>query len=87
MTNLQALPVKIEKGVVRTMDGSPLPERANAVLVILPEASPPEAEDPFEAYPVARRSNPPPVDMDEVSDAELNRLVHEVRAELYARGR
>jgi len=34
---LQSYPVKLEHGTVRAVDGSRLPERAYAVLVILPE--------------------------------------------------
>jgi hypothetical protein len=51
---LQAVPVKVERGVVSAIDGSPLPEHAYALLVSLPEAAPGEnAADwaaPFDAY-------------------------------------
>jgi hypothetical protein len=45
---LQAIPVKVERGIVRTVDGSPLPEQANALLVIMPAE--PEGEDLVVAY-------------------------------------
>lgn len=84
---IQAYPVKIEDGVVRTIDGSPLPEHGNAVLVILPETpassgSLEEWQRPFEAYFAAWRADPPKTNIDEVSDKDLNRIVHETRASL-----
>jgi len=89
MTTMRAYTVRIEKGKVRSVDDTPLPEQAYGVLVILP--APPVAPadkslDPFEAYLAALRANPPEANIDEVSDEELNRIVHEVRAELHARG-
>ena len=81
---LQAYPVKIEGGQIRTLDGSPLPERAYAVLVILPEPSqslsPEEWQKPFEAFLDAVRKHAPAARLDEVSAEELVRLVHAARA-------
>jgi hypothetical protein len=81
---LQAYPVKIEDGQIRTMDGSPLPERAYAVLVILPEPaqslSLEEWQKPFDAFFGVVRQSVPARKLDEVSDDELNRLVHTARA-------
>ena len=82
MTTMQAYTVKIEKGTVRAVDNTPLPENAYAVLVILPTPPASQPEDPFEAYLAALRANPPEADINEVSDEELNRIVHEVRASL-----
>ncbi len=35
---LQAYPVKVENGIVRSIDGSPLPQHAYAVLVIMSDS-------------------------------------------------
>ena len=82
MTNMQAVPVRIEGGVVRTVDGSPLPEHGNAVLVILPDPSAPmgleEWQRPFEAFFAAAQQHPGQK-LEAVSDAELNALVHAAR--------
>ena len=80
---LQAYPVKLEDGVVRSIDGSPLPERAYAVLVILPELSGPIAPEDwqrsFHAFFATVRSHPAATDLASVSDTELNQLVHAAR--------
>lgn len=79
---LQAYPVKVENGIVRSIDGSPLPQHAYAVLVILPHAQQALAyEDwrqPFDAFFAAVESQPM-TGLNEVSDDELNTLVHEAR--------
>ena len=80
---LQAVPVKVERGVVRAMDGSPLPEQAYALLVILP--TPAEGDNlaewqrPFEAFFDQVRENLASKSLTELSDAELNSLVHTAR--------
>ena len=80
---LQTVPVKVERGVVRTIDGSPLPESAYALLVIM--SSSPEGEalaewqNAFDAYFEQVRQNPASHDLSELSDAELNELVHAAR--------
>jgi hypothetical protein len=80
---LQAIPVKVERGVVRTVDGSPLPEQANALLVIMPAE--PEGEDlaawqrPFDAFFEIVNQHPPSKVLEQVSDAELNKVVHTAR--------
>ena len=77
---LQAIPVKVERGVVRTVDGSPLPEQANALLVIMPAE--PEGDDlaawqrPFDAFFECVQQHPPSRGLEQVSDAELNGIVH-----------
>jgi hypothetical protein len=80
---LQAYPVKIEGGVVKSVDGTPLPQQAYAVLVILPgpsETMPLEEwQKPFETFFAIVRANPPQEDLSKVSDAELNALVHSAR--------
>lgn len=80
---LNAYPVRLQDGEVRTLDGSPLPERAYAVLVILPEPAsglPPEAwREPFDAYLAALQAHPAPSVLDDLSDSDLNHLVHQAR--------
>ncbi len=81
--SLQTVPVKVERGVVHTMDGSPLPERAYALLVIMP-ATPADEEmaewqAPFEAFFEQVRQHPPSESLDDLSSAELNDLVHSAR--------
>ena len=77
---LVAYPVQIENGVVRSVDGSLLPKRANAVLVILPDSNQAdlqaEWQQPFELFFATAQSTG---DIDELSDDELNTLVHEAR--------
>jgi hypothetical protein len=80
--SLETIKVKLEDGTIHTLDGSPLPERAYALLVILPEptdAKPSSDQDPFEAYLAALRAHPAPDRIDDLSDAELNGLVHAAR--------
>lgn len=92
---LQAYPVKLENGVVHSVDGSRLPERANAVLVILPEpvvdergatiirrpefASLEAWQRPFDEFFTYADSHPSEADIEAVSDDELNALVHSAR--------
>ena len=80
---MQAIPVRVEKGIVRSVDGSPLPERANALLVIMPAvAAGEELEEwqrPFDDFFEAVRRNPRSKSLDAVSDADLNQLVHSAR--------
>jgi hypothetical protein len=81
--DLQAIPVKVERGVVRSVDGTPLPEHANALLVIMPD--PLDSEDlaewqrPFDKFfeqaGQSRGSN----NLEQVSDTDLNQLVHSAR--------
>jgi len=65
------------------MDGSALPERAYALLVIMPAAA--EAEDvaewqrPFEAFFEQVRQNPAALRLSDLSEDELNRRVHAAR--------
>jgi len=82
--SLETFSVKLEDGTIHTLDGSPLPERAYALLVILPEPAgahlgSDQSQDPFEAYVAALRAHPAPENMDDLSDADLNDLVHEAR--------
>lgn len=80
---LRAIPVRIERGVVRTVDGSPLPDQANGLLVIMP--SEPEGEGmaewqrPFDAYFEHVRRNQPSKKLEQIGEAELNELVHTAR--------
>jgi hypothetical protein len=76
------VPVKVERGVIRTIDGSPLPEEAYALLVILPESSKGENlaewQLPFDAFfELVRRNRPS--DLEHMVDTELNAIVHEAR--------
>ena len=79
---LVAYPVQIENGVVRSVDGSLLPKRANAVLVILPDSNQAdlqaEWQQPFELFFAAAQAQPV-CEIDEISDDELNALIHEAR--------
>lgn len=80
---LQAYPVKLEGGVVKSVDGTPLPQQAYAVLVILPAPaetmSLEEWKKPFETFFGTVRAHPPAEDLSKVNDAELNALVHAAR--------
>lgn len=79
---LQAVPVTIEDGMVRSMDGSTLPRRAHAVLVILPEPSSDHAQEewqrPFDDFFAVVQSEHFR-GLEDVSDEELNALVHAAR--------
>lgn len=79
---LQAVPVTIEDGLVRSMDGSSLPQHAYAVLVILPnpisERSTEEWQQPFDDFFSFVRGQSIN-DLDKVSDLELNSLIHHAR--------
>ncbi|MBI3361092.1 MAG: hypothetical protein HY023_08270 [Chloroflexi bacterium] len=80
---LQAYPVRLEGGVVKSVDGTPLPEQAYAVLVILPAPartmSLEEWQKPFDAFFAAVQAHPPIRDLSKVTDAELSALVHSAR--------
>lgn len=79
---LQALPVKIQHGVVRTIDGSALPEEGYAVLVILPSTTSLTDDEvwrqPFEDFFATAESQSFP-GFDDVTDDELNKIIHTAR--------
>lgn len=79
---LQAYPVRLDQGVVRTVDGSSLPPNAYAVLVVMPEpavAKPAgEWEEPFIQF-LETLSQASSVGFDDVSDEELNTIIHAAR--------
>lgn len=79
---LQAVPVTIEDGMVRSMDGSTLPRRAHAVLVILPDSSSDQTQGawqlPFDEY-FALVQSQQFAGLEDVSDEELNALIHAAR--------
>ena len=81
---LQAIPVRVERGVVRSVDGTPLPEHANALLVIMPDTAENEAletwQRPFDDFFEEARRNPGTKSLDQVSDSDLNQLVHTARS-------
>jgi hypothetical protein len=81
-TTVQAYPVRIEDGVIRSLDGTPLPRRANALLVVLPEAGEPAADaewlQPFSDYLEALRQHEAST-LDRLSDDELIQMVHSSR--------
>lgn len=79
---MRAFPVRIEEGAVSSLDGTPLPRRANAVLVVLPEAG----NDPRQTEWLAAFRDCLSVlrergtgNADDVTDGELNKLVHAAR--------
>ena len=80
---IHTVPVRIDNGVIRSIDGSPLPDRAYALLVILPEPAVDEAtaewQRPFDAFFEQARRNPPGRNLEQVSEAELNTIVHRAR--------
>jgi hypothetical protein len=82
MMTLQAMPVTIENGVVRAVDGSVLPQHAYAVLVILPSPAPEhsaqEWQRPFDEF-FAFVQDQSMIGLDNVSDEELNALIHTAR--------
>ena len=79
---LQAYPVRLDQGVVRTVDGSSLPKNAYAVLVVMPEPavakSAEEWEAPFTQF-LEMLSRDFSVGFDDVSDEELNTIIHAAR--------
>lgn len=79
---LQAYPVRLDQGVVRTVDGSSLPSNAYAVLVVMPEpavAKPAEEwEEPFTQF-LETLSRSSTIGFDDVSDDELNTIIHAAR--------
>lgn len=79
---MRAYPVRIEDGEVRSLDGTPLPRRANAVLVVLPEAGDETTQAEwvrlFREY-LATLQRQPAATLEELSDDELNKLVHAAR--------
>lgn len=79
---MQAYPVQIERGKIRSTDGSTLPEHAYAVLVVLPEPSSSHAEEwqkSFDAYFAVVQQHPPLQSLDTLQDDQLNQLVHTSR--------
>ena len=80
---LQAIPVKVERGVVHAVDGTPLPEHANALLVIMPDTGDSENladwQRPFDQIFEQVGQGEGSQDLEQVSDADLNRLVHSAR--------
>jgi hypothetical protein len=80
--DLHTVPVRIKHGVVTAIDGSPLPEQAYALLVIMPEPATDEAlaewQRPFDAFFEQARRNPAR-NLEQVSEAELNALIHDAR--------
>lgn len=79
---LQAYPVRLEQGIVYTTDGSPLPQHAYAVLVVMPELGSMESsatwETPFHQF-LETVKGVTAVGLDAISDEELNALIHEAR--------
>jgi len=88
MTTLTAYPVEIKDGVVRPIDNSALPKHAKALLIILPDASSFDAmtlaewQKPFDTFFAVGEANKPSADINELSDEELNKLVHTARKPL-----
>lgn len=79
---LQAYPVQLHEGVVRTVDGSALPQTAFAVLVVMPAPVVANAEEtweePFTKF-LATLQRETGVGLDDVSDDELNAIIHAAR--------
>lgn len=78
---LHALPVMVHGDRIETLDGSALPAHARAVLVIFAE-QPNTAgwEQAFEAYFAHIQASPKPsANPDDLSDGELNTLIHHAR--------
>lgn len=79
---LQAYPVRLDQGVVRTVDGSSLPPNAYAVLVVMPDPAvvkpAEEWEEPFTQF-LEMLSRDFSVGFDDVSDEELNTIIHAAR--------
>jgi hypothetical protein len=75
--------VRIDNGVVHSIDGSPLPEQAYALLVIMPERTEGEPSTewkrPFDAFFEQVRRSPASEDLDQVGEADLNAIVHSAR--------
>ena len=88
MTTLTAYPVEIKDGVVRLADGSPLPRYAKALLIIFPDSSAfdslslAEWQKPFDKFLAMTDDHKPEADINELSDEELNKLVHAARKPL-----
>jgi hypothetical protein len=80
---IHTVPVKIDKGTIQSVDGSPLPEQAYALLVIMPEPVEGEAlaewQRPFDVFFEQVRQHPAPRNLDQIGEAELNALVHSAR--------
>jgi hypothetical protein len=85
MTTLTAYPVEIKDGVMRLADDSSLPKDAKAVLIILPEPSKFETmpldewQKSFDRFFAVAAAHPPEANIDDLSDEELNKIVHVAR--------
>ena len=85
MTTLTAYPVEIKDGVVRLADDSPLPKYAKALLIIFPDSSAfdslslAEWQKPFDKFFAVAAVHPPEANIDDLSDEELNRIIHDAR--------
>ena len=75
--------VRIDNGVVRSIDGPPLPEQAYALSVIMPGRTEGETstewQRPFDAFFEQVRRSPANEDLDQVDEADLNAVVHSAR--------
>jgi len=72
----------VEQGLVRVP--SNIPDGAKVYIVVPKIQQPPEPgtaewRKPFEAFEAFIRKHPAPKNIDELSDAELNAIVHEAR--------
>ncbi len=86
MTTLTAYPVEIKDGVVRFADDAVPPMHAKALLIVFPLDTAEfdlmplvEWQKPFEKFFTVAAAHPPKANIDDLSDEELNKLVHDAR--------
>lgn len=88
MTTLTAYPIEIKDGVMRLADDSSLPKDAKAWLIIVPDNSVfdslslAEWQKPFNKFLATADDHKPEADINDLSDEELNKLVHAARKPL-----
>ena len=87
-TNLvMAYEAVVEQGVVRVPSNIPDGLRVYIVVPVAQQQPAPgtaEWRKPFEAFETFARRHPAPVNIDELSDQELNAIVHEARKNRHA---
>lgn len=86
---LITVPVRVEHGTIYTVDGTTLPENADALLILLPPSTdltkritdePDERQQAFTRFYATVHQVAHAIQLDELDDDQLNDLVHAARS-------
>jgi len=86
---LITVPVRVEHGTIYTVDGTTLPENADALLILLPSSTDPtkripdepdERQQAFTRFYTTVHQATQAIQLDELDDDQLNDLVHAARS-------